>query len=210
MFMSKKLLSLIMCMVIVSIFIISGCTSTATNTADLSQEIGEEGTEYIIGPGDNIEVYVWRHADLSRSVPVRPDGKVSTPLIEDMIAVGKTPSELARDMEIALTKFIKKPRVNIIVTDFVGQFAEQIRVVGQAANPQSLAYREKISLLDVIIEVGGLTEFAAGNRAKIVRRYGGEQKEIAVRIDDLINKGDISKNVTMYPGDILIIPESFF
>ena len=141
---------------------------------------------------------------------MRPDGKISIPLVEDMVAVGKTPSQLARDIERVLSEYVKSPKVNVIVTEFLGQFSEQIRVVGQAANPKALSYRKNVTLLDVIIAVGGLNEHAAGNRAKIVRRYGGQQSVIKVRLEDLLDNGDMSQNVTMYPGDIVIIPETWF
>jgi len=167
-------------------------------------------TQYQIGAGDTLEIFVWGNDELSISVPVRPDGKISTPLVEDMQAVGKTPSNLARDMEVVLAEYVKSPKVNIIVTGFVGTFDDQIRVVGKAVEPRALPYRENMTVLDVIIEVGGLDEGAAGNRAKILRRYGGQEREIDVRINDLINKGKISANVRMMPGDILIIPESIF
>jgi polysaccharide export outer membrane protein len=177
-------------------------------TPEPVREVGP--TEYFIGPGDNLNIFIWRNPELSTTVPVRPDGKISIPLVEDMVAVGKTPSDLARDIEKVLSEYVRSPKVNVIVTDFVGQFNQQIRVVGQAANPKALSYRKNISLLDVIIEVGGLGEHAAGNRAKIVRRYGGEQSVIKVNVEDLIDEGDMNQNVTMYPGDILIIPETWF
>jgi polysaccharide export outer membrane protein len=135
---------------------------------------------------------------------------ISTPLVEDMVAVGKTPSQLARDMETVLATYIKSPSVNVIVSGFQGIPGEQIRVVGQAANPQAVAYREGMTVLDVIIAVGGLGEFAAGNRAKLIRKANGETVEYRVRLNDLINSGDISQNILMQPGDILIIPEAFF
>ncbi len=165
---------------------------------------------YQIGPGDVLDIFVWRNPEISTQVPVRPDGKISTPLVEDMVAVGKTPSELARDMEKVLATYIKSPSVNVIVTEFRGTFEKQIRVVGQAANPQSIAYREGMTVLDLMIAVGGLCEFAAGNRAKLVRTVNGETKEYRVRLDDLLNKGEIEHNVSIEPGDVLIIPESFF
>ncbi len=167
-------------------------------------------TNYQIGPGDVLGIFVWRNPEISTQVPVRPDGKISTPLVEDMVAVGKTPSELARDMEQVLSKYIKSPSVNVIVTQFRGTFERQIRVVGQAANPQSIAYREGMTVLDLIIAVGGLGEFAAGNRAKLIRTVNGEVTEYRVRLDDLLNKGEIRHNVKIEPGDVLIIPESFF
>ncbi len=176
----------------------------------LAGEGGPLDAEYRIGPGDTLEVFVWRHEDLSTTVPVRPDGNISTPLVEDLQAAGKTPTTLARDIEVVLSEYIRSPQVNIIVMTFVGTFGEQIRVVGQAANPQALSYREGMTLLDVIIEVGGLGEFAAGNRAKVVRRTPEGQAEIKVRLDDLINRGEISQNIDMRPGDVLIIPEARF
>ena len=192
-----------------------GCGSSdqaarAADDAGAAQSGATQSTNYLIGAGDTLQVFVWRNPELSVSVPVRPDGKVSTPLVEDMQAVGKTPTQLSRDMEVVLEKYIKSPQVNIIVTGFVGSFGEQIRVVGKAAQPQSLPYRDGMTLLDVIIEVGGLEEGAAGNRAKILRRYGGSSREIEVRIGDLINKGRISENLEMMPGDVLMIPESRF
>lgn len=170
----------------------------------------EPVADYRIGPGDNLSIFVWRNPEISISVPVRPDGKISTPLVEDLQAVGKTPTELSRDLEVALSEYIKSPKVNVIVTGFVGTFGEQIRVVGMATEPKALSYRQNMTLLDVMIEVGGLAEGAAGNRAKIVRRSGGQEIEIPVRIHDLLNKGKISANVQVWPGDVLIIPESFF
>ncbi|MGI9305360.1 MAG: XrtA/PEP-CTERM system exopolysaccharide export protein [Gammaproteobacteria bacterium] len=194
---------------VVSLLFLVGCAADGKGAPVAAQEAART-TEYLIGPGDNIKVFVWRNPEISATVPVRPDGKISTPLVEDMVAVGKTPTQLARDMEQVLATYIKKPVVNVIVESFVGQFSEQIRVVGEATNPRALPYREEITVLDVMIEVGGLTQFAAGNRAKIVRKRGGQKTEIKVRLQDLIADGDISKNVEMFPGDILIIPESFF
>jgi|GEM_PF-212403 len=170
----------------------------------------KRGTEYLIGPGDQINIFVWRNPDVSVTVPVRPDGKISTPLVEDMVAVGKTPSLLARDIEKVLQTYIRDPVVTVIVTGFGGPYSQQIRVIGQATQPKTLPYRENMSLLDVIIAVGGLTEYASGNKATIVRKVEGKQKQIRVRIDDLVKKGDINANVFMRPGDILIIPESWF
>jgi polysaccharide export outer membrane protein len=144
------------------------------------------------------------------SVPVRPDGKITTPLVEDLPAAGKTSTELARDIEKALAKFIQQPVVTVVVTGFVGNYGEQIRVIGQAAKPQALPYRRDMSLMDVLIAVGGVTEFASGNRASIIRNVDGKQQKLNVRLDDLIKDGDISANMPMRPGDILVIPESFF
>ncbi|MFM8356745.1 MAG: XrtA/PEP-CTERM system exopolysaccharide export protein [Gammaproteobacteria bacterium] len=167
--------------------------------------------DYLIGPGDTLRVFVWRNPDISATVPVRPDGKISTPLVEDMIAVGKSPSRLARDIEEVLKEYIKSPKVNVIVEQFVGTFGEQIRVVGQAAEPKSLPYRDSMTLLDVMIEVGGLAPFAAGNRARVVRKSAdGSAEEIKVRLDDLLNKGAIDQNIAVKPGDVIIVPESVF
>lgn len=165
---------------------------------------------YIIGPGDSLNIQVWRNPEVSASVPVRPDGKISTPLVEDLDAANKTPSQLARDIEKALAKFIQDPIVTVIVTGFVGPYDSQVRVIGQAARPQALQYREKMTLLDVMIAVGGITDFAAGNKASIVRNVDGKQQQFRVRLESLIRDGDISANVEVLPGDILVIPESFF
>lgn len=165
--------------------------------------------DYLIGPGDNVNIIVWRNPEVSMSVPVRPDGKITTPLVEDLPATGRTSTQLAREIEKALSKYIQDPVVTVIVTNFVGPYSEQIRVIGQTTKPQSLPYRENMTLLDVMIAVGGLTEFAAGNNATILRTAGGRE-QFGIRLDDLINGGDISANVEVRPGDVLIIPESFF
>jgi polysaccharide biosynthesis/export protein len=168
------------------------------------------GPEYLIGPGDNLQIFVWRNPELTSTVPVRPDGRISVPLVEDMPAIGKTPTMLARDIEQVLKQYVQEPIVNVIVTGFVGPFGQQIRVVGEAAKPQAVSFRANMSLLDIMIDVGGLTRFAAGNRAVIVRRIDGKDQEQRVRLDDLIKDGDVSANVKMLPGDILIIPQSYF
>lgn len=165
--------------------------------------------DYVIGAGDSLNVMVWRNPELSMTVPVRPDGRITTPLVEDLPATGKTPSQLAREIEKALSKYIQDPVVTVIVTGFIGPLERQVRVVGQAAKPQSLAYRERMTLLDVMIAVGGITDFADGNKATILR--GGEKpQQFTVRLRDLVRYGDVSANVEMRPGDVLIIPESFF
>lgn len=170
----------------------------------------EARTEYRIGPGDNLQVFVWNHPELTVSVPVRPDGMISTPLIAGVPAEGKTASQLARDLEQALAEFVRTPTVSVMITSFVGAYADQIRVVGQASKPQSLAYRANMTLLDVMIAVGGLAEFASGNRAVLVRKQGEKQVRTRVRLRDLLDDGDISANLEMRPGDVLIIPESRF
>jgi polysaccharide export outer membrane protein len=183
-------------------------TGCATRTPAPQTQV--TNPEYLIGPGDSVNILVWRNPEVSMAVPVRPDGKITTPLVEDLPAAGKTSTELARDIEKALAKFIQQPVVTVIVTNFVGNFSEQIRVIGQAAKPQALPYRRDMSLMDVLIAVGGVTEFASGNRASVIRTVDGKQQKFNVRLDDLIKEGDISANMPMRPGDVLIIPESFF
>ncbi len=165
---------------------------------------------YIIGAGDSLNVFVWRNPELSTSVAVRPDGRFSAPLVEDLQASGKTPSALAREIEKKLGEYIRAPLVTVTVGGFVGEPTEQIRVVGEAAKPQVIPYHKSMSVLDVMIAAGGLTEFAAGNRASIIRSAGGDSQQYKVRLDDLLKSGDISANVEMSPGDILIIPEAWF
>jgi polysaccharide biosynthesis/export protein len=164
---------------------------------------------YVIGAGDSLNIIIWRNPELSMSVPVRPDGKVSAPLVEELPVQGKTPVEVAREVEKRLAVYVRDPVVTVLVTGFVGPYSEQIRVVGEAARPQALPYRVKMSMLDVMIAVGGLTDFADGNRATILRTSEGN-KQYTVRLRDLIKRGDVSANVDMRPGDILIIPQSFF
>lgn len=164
---------------------------------------------YIVGAGDSLNIVVWRNPELSTVVPVRPDGKVTTPLVDELMAQGKTTSQIAREIEARLGQFVRDPRVTVLVTAFVGPYSEQIRVVGQAARPQFLPYKQKMTVLDVMIAVGGLTDFADGNGASIVRTSEGN-KQYGVRLGDLIKRGDVSANVEMRPGDILIIPQSFF
>jgi polysaccharide biosynthesis/export protein len=164
---------------------------------------------YIIGPGDTLNISVWRNPELSMTVPVRPDGKITAPLVEDLQAQGKDPTTLARDMEQALSKYIRDPVVTVVVTGFTGPYSEQIRIVGEAARPQILPYRQKMTLLDVMIAVGGITPFADGNRATILRTAEGN-RQYNVRLRDLLRRGDVSANVEMKPGDVLIIPQSWF
>lgn len=166
--------------------------------------------DYLIGPGDSVNILVWRNPEVSLTVAVRPDGKITTPLVEDLMASGKTSTQLARDIEQALGKFIQQPVVTVIVTNFAGPYAEQIRVIGAAAKPQALPYRQGMSLMDVLITVGGITDFAAGNKASVIRMREGAQQQLRVRLDDLLRDGDISANIMMRPGDVLLIPESFF
>jgi polysaccharide export outer membrane protein len=184
-------------------------TQSPTLPAAPPAQAVDNSNKYIIGPGDTLQVFVWRSPELTTSVPVRPDGKISTPLVEDMIAVGKTPTILARDIEKVLAEYIRSPQVNIIVTTPVSTFS-QVKVIGQVTNPQSMAYREGMRVLDVVLAAGGLHQFAAGNRAKIVRMQDGKEISIKVKLDDLVNKGAMKHNLELRPGDVLVVPESIF
>jgi len=173
------------------------------------QPTGVDENSYLIGPGDTLQIFVWRNPELSTTVPVRPDGKISTPLAEDVVAVSKTPTQLARDIEKVLSDYIRSPQVNVIVSNPVSTFS-QVKIIGQVTNPQAVAYREGMTVLDAVLAVGGLAEFAAGNRAKIVRTQDGKTTEIKVKLDALVNKGDMKQNVALRPGDVLVVPESIF
>ena len=166
--------------------------------------------EYRIGPGDALNIFVWRNPELTLTVPVRPDGRLSIPLVEDIVAIGKTPTALAREFEQQLSKYVRDPLVTVIVENFVGPIPEQIRVIGEAAQPRALPYRADMTFLDVMIAVGGLTKYAAGNDSVIVRTAQGEQNTYSVHLNSLIRDGDIESNVALRPGDILIIPQRLF
>ncbi|MCL2635813.1 MAG: polysaccharide export protein [Betaproteobacteria bacterium] len=191
---------------VLAVALLSGC---ASNLPPAPQLVASEDYSYKIGPGDNLNIVVWRNPELSMSVPVRPDGKISAPLIDDLNAMGKDSTSLARDIEKELAQFIRDPVVTVIVTSFVGPYSEQIRVIGEAAKPQILAYKQKMTLLDVMIAVGGITDFADGNGATILRT-GDTNAQYSVRLKDLVKGGDVSANVEMKPGDVLIIPQSWF
>ena len=165
---------------------------------------------YLVGPGDSLNIFVWQNPEVSQSVTVRPDGKVTTPLVEDLDVAGLTPTEVARKVEEALGQYIREPIVTVIVGGFQGPYSEQVRIVGEASSPQAIPYRQDMSLLDVMITVGGLTEFADGNHASVIRVVNGEQAQYSVRIEDLIKNGDITANADILPGDIIIIPEDWF
>jgi polysaccharide export outer membrane protein len=165
--------------------------------------------DYVIGPGDTLQIFVWRNAELTTTVPVRPDGKISTPLVEDMPAVGKTSTQLARDIEKVLAVYVKQPQVNVIVTQPASAFS-QIKVIGQVLRPSPVPYREGMTVMDAVLAVGGLTPFAAGNRTKLVRTVDGKQIELPVKLDALLNRGDMSQNLPVRPGDVLVVPESRF
>jgi polysaccharide export outer membrane protein len=202
----------ILAIVLVALF---GCASQPSpvdlDGQGLSSATQPPSYEYVLGPGDVLDIFIWRNPDLnSTAVPIRPDGNISAPLVDEIAAAGKTPKALAREIEQKLTHFIKNPYVTVIVRQFSGALKDQVRVVGEAATPRALPYRTRLTLLDVMISVGGLTEFAAGNRAKVVRVTDKGEVQIPVRLADLLRDGDISANIPMTPGDIVIIPESWF
>ncbi len=185
-------------------------TSASSDHVVVNADANKPTPNYIIGAGDTLRIFVWGNSELSGEIPVRPDGRITTPLVEDIVASGKTPTQLAREMEQKLKRYMKKPVVTVTVTEFVGRFTEQIRVVGEVANPMTLPYRESITVLDVIIAVGGLTDFAAGNRATIARTVNGKTKNIKVKLEDMLEDGDVSANLYMQPGDVLFVPEAWF
>jgi polysaccharide export outer membrane protein len=186
------------------LLLFAGALPVAAADAGLPQ------SNYIIGPGDTLQIFVWKNPDLTASVPVRPDGLISIPLVEDIPCAGKTPTQLARDIEERLRRFIQDPTVTVIVSGFVGLYSQQVRIVGQAAQPKALQFRENMSVLDAMIEVGGLTTFAAGNRARLMRIVNGQQTTVNLRLQDLLENGDLSANAPLRPGDIILIPQSFF
>jgi polysaccharide export outer membrane protein len=190
--------------------LVLGLGGCGTVYAPLAEPGSGIDAPYLVGPGDTLNIVVWRNPELSISVPVRPDGKITTPLVEDLPASGKTATQLARDIEKVLAKYIQSPVATVIVTGFVGPYSQQVRVIGEAAKPQALAYRENMTLLDVMIAVGGITDFADGNKASILRTGGGKTQQFGVRLTNLVRGGDLSANVAMRPGDVLIIPQSFF
>ncbi len=197
---------------------LGGCQYPPLEDADMPDDY-----TYIIGPGDSLEIFVWGNPDISRSITVRPDGKITTPLVDDLMASGKTPYDLAREVEKELAKFVRDPQVAIMVSGFKGIYPQQIRVIGQISggssgggaggvrySARSLPYSKEMSLLDLLIQLGGIGQYADGNRSSIIRNVNGEQKQFSVRIDDLLEEGDMSANVKLMPGDILLVPEAFF
>lgn len=204
--MTRKMWSTFLALAVgLTMALISGCAPpTLTSTAPVKTT-----PHYIIGPGDTLSIYVRDNPKLSVTIPVRPDGRISMPLVQDVRAAGRTPSQLADVLTADLSQYIRSPNVTVMVTSFVGAYRDEVRVVGQAVKPEAVAYRDGMTLLDVMIQVGGLTKFAAGNRAEIVRRVNGKDKTFTVHVEALLN-GNIKDNVTMRPGDILIIPEAYF
>lgn len=191
---------------------LSGCSSNPLPDATVHNSLttSVDNYQYLIGPTDTVTIFVWRNPELSGSFIVRPDGKITTSLVEDVPVTGKTPTQLARDMEVILSKYIRDPVVTVSVTNFVGPYSEQVRVIGAATNPRAISYNQYMTMLDLMIAVGGLTEFADGNAAKLVRVVDGRQLTYDLRLDDLIRDGEIGANVDILPGDIVIIPEAWF
>jgi polysaccharide export outer membrane protein len=201
----------------VSVLALAGCggaprVGQSLPPASFVASSDDAGESYIIGPLDELSVFVWRNQELSTSVQVRPDGRITTPLISDMVAVGKTPAQLADDIRVALGRYIEEPLVSVMVTRAQGTFAQQIRIVGATERPASIPYRADMTLLDAMIAVGGLSEYAAGDRARLIRhdRATGEQRQYDLRIARLLRRGDVRANVRLEPGDVIIIPESMF
>lgn len=190
--------------------LLSACTNNPVYPPAPATAASAADWMYLLGPGDSVNVFVWGNPEVSGSFPIRPDGMMTMNLVEDLPASGKTPTQLAREIEKILSRYIQDPVVTVIVAGGVGPYSQQIRVLGQAAKPQTLVYREGMSLVDVMITVGGISDFAAGNKASILRMVNGTPQQFSVRLEDLVKDGDISANVEMQPGDLLIIPESFF
>jgi polysaccharide export outer membrane protein len=210
-FVSTRSLQLRFLLTVLTLELVSWALSASIRPALAAEAVPASpvSPDYRIGPGDTIQVFVWRNPDLSVTVPVRPDGKISTPLVEDMVAVGKTPSILARDVEKALAVYVKSPQVNIIVTIPASVFS-QVKVIGQVLHPQALPYRDGMTVLDAVLAVGGLTQFAAGNRAHVVRTVNGKQQELKVKLEAIVNNGDMKQNLALQPGDVVVVPETRF
>src|SRR6185437_7097298 len=196
-------------LILMALAVLTACSGRPTLPP--AKAVGyDPSPDYFIGPLDTLNIFVWRNPELSETLPVRPDGRISIPLIEDLPAAGKTPTQLARDIEGRLKRYVQDPIVTVIVTAFNGPYARQVRVIGEAAHPQAIPYRENMTLLDVMIAVGGLTQYSAGNRATIIRVVNKKETPFHVRVADLVKDGDVSANVQMLPGDVLIIPQSWF
>ena len=203
------IVSVLLCGVIIAAPQVAGAAKKAAPLATPATGSNPVTNDYIIGPGDALQVYVWRNPELTVTVPVRPDGKISTPLVEDMVAVGKNPATLARDIEKVLAEYVKSPQVNVIVTVPLSAFS-QVRIIGQVSKPQSIPFREGMTVLDAVLACGGVAQFSAGNRTKLVRTENGKTREIRVRLSALMNSGDLRQNLLLRPGDVLVVPESRF
>jgi polysaccharide biosynthesis/export protein len=198
--------------IVIALVVLPGLVACAPkgNLAPPVSTTQAETANYLIGPGDTLQVSVWHNTELSTTVPVRPDGRISTPLANDVVAAGRTPEQLGHDIEARLKKFVADPIVTVIVSNFIGPYSQQIRIVGEATTPKAIAYQAHMTLLDAMIAAGGLTPYASGNRAKIVRKVDGRDVETTVRLTDLLKNGDLTANTDLRPGDIIIIPQSFF
>lgn len=192
-----------------ALFALAGCAAPGTPAAPVSASAIEPAA-YVIGTGDTLQISVWHNPELSTSVPVRPDGRISTPLVEDETAAGKTPEQLGHDLQARLKKYVSDPIVTVIVSSFVGNYGEQIRIVGEAMAPKAIPFQAHMTVLDAMIAAGGLTPYAAGNRAKIMRHVDGKEINLNLRLSDLLKDGDLGANTDLRPGDIIIIPQSYF
>lgn len=203
---------------VAAVFFASCSTGKVLSTEELRTSPGNTAAssssavspDYLIGPLDQLDVFVWRAPELSTKVAVRPDGRISTPLVEDMVAAGKTPTQLAKALEAELSEYVKSPQVSVIVSSFNSTFDQQVRVIGEAQKPAALSYQSGMTVLDVMVAVGGLTQFAAGNKSVLIRGAGEDRQSYRLRLDDLLRKGKISANVPVLPGDVILIPESIF
>lgn len=195
---------------LVAVMALAGCESGTIAAEKISRTPVVPQDDYRIGAGDSLKIFVWRNEDLTTQLSVRPDGKISMPLVSDMVAAGKTPTQLAEDLTNVLSEYVRSPKVNVIVTGFVGTFAAQIRVVGEAGHPKVIPYRAGMTLLDVMLEAGGLAEHASGNSTKVLRVIDGKTVKISVKLNNLLYKGDVTQNIMMLPGDVVVVPLSIF
>ena len=205
--MISRMLIVLVCWMVTATAMAQVAPAPAADTPASSALSPDEEASYVIGPGDQLQVFVWRNPELSTTVPVRPDGKISTPLVNDLVAVGKSPAQLSKDIEQVLGEYIRSPQVSVIVLQARSAYSE-VRVVGEVLRPQAVPYRSGMTVLDVVLAVGGLNPYAAGNRAKLIRRENGKDTEIRVKLEDLLNDGEMSQNVPVKPGDVLVVPRS--
>ena len=205
--MMSRMLIVLVCWMVTATAVAQVAPAPAADAPASSALSPDEEASYVIGPGDQLQVFVWRNPELSTTVPVRPDGKISTPLVNDMVAVGKSPAQLSKDIEVVLGEYIRSPQVSVIVLQARSAFSE-VRVVGEVQRPQAVPYRSGMTVLDVVLAVGGLNPYAAGNRAKLIRKDNGANTEIRVKLEDLLNDGDMNQNVPVKPGDVLVVPQS--
>ena len=205
--MMSRMLIVLVCWMVTATAVAQVAPAPAADAPASSALSPDEEASYVIGPGDQLQVFVWRNPELSTTVPVRPDGKISTPLVNDVVAVGKSPAQLSKDIEQVLGEYIRSPQVSVIVLQARSAYSE-VRVVGEVQRPQAVPYRSGMTVLDVVLAVGGLNPYAAGNRAKLIRKDNGANTEIRVKLEDLLNDGDMNQNVPVKPGDVLVVPQS--